>query len=134
MIELTEKQVKIITLARSWVGTPFVYQAAAKNIGADCSAMVKDIYKNMTTFNDTKDYKNYGLMPKFDIAIRLLNEFSTQVFEPLPADILLYKVRNTPHFAVLTEYGTIVHSHIKTKRYVEVNFHPNNLLHSIYRI
>jgi NlpC/P60 family putative phage cell wall peptidase len=37
----------IIALARSWLGTPYVHQAAAKGQGTDCLGLVRGIYREL---------------------------------------------------------------------------------------
>lgn len=131
---MNEKQQDIISIARSWVGTPFVYQGNVKGVGADCAALVKEIYLKHTAFSSSHDYITYGFLPNFGRVVDMLREYSTRVTTPEPADIVLYNVRGSPHFAVLTDTGTIVHSHIKTRKYVEVTFVDSKLIFGYYRV
>lgn len=43
--KLNGEQKKIIEEAYTWLGTPYVYAAQEKGVGADCSGMVMEVYR-----------------------------------------------------------------------------------------
>lgn len=38
---------RIVTLARGWIGTPYVHQAATKGAGADCLGLVRGLWRDV---------------------------------------------------------------------------------------
>ena len=127
----------VIAIARSWVGTPFVYQGAVKGVGADCVAMVLEIYRTYTAYKDSDAYKAYGFKPDFDRTVSMLEKYSYARLHPdyiLPGDVVLYKIKDSPHFGVFTDSDTVVQSNAKVGKYVEVGYTASNLIHSVYRV
>lgn len=127
----------IISIARSWLGTPFRYQASIKGLGADCAAMVLEIYRKYTSYTDVYAYKNYGFKPDFNKTVSMLEKFSYARLHKdyiLPGDVILYCIRDSPHFGVLTDCDTIIQSNTKVRKYVEVTYMPSDLIHSVYRV
>ena len=37
----------IIAIARSWIGTPYLHQAAVKDVGCDCAGLVRGIWRTV---------------------------------------------------------------------------------------
>jgi len=43
----TERGGKIVHLARSWIGTPYVHQASVKGVGCDCLGLLRGIWREL---------------------------------------------------------------------------------------
>lgn len=42
-----ETGVRVVALARGWVGTPYVHQAATQGAGADCLGLVRGVWRGL---------------------------------------------------------------------------------------
>lgn len=38
---------KVVTLARGWIGTPYCHQASAKGMGCDCLGLLRGVYRDL---------------------------------------------------------------------------------------
>jgi cell wall-associated NlpC family hydrolase len=109
--------------ARSWIGTPFHWQASQKGVGADCKGLLWGVARELGRPEADSLYAqmaDYG--PRFDG--RLLKEGIASLFDPVtelkPGDILLCKLGNQPgHLAIYTGGGKAVHTQISSKAWVK---------------
>ncbi|SLN44651.1 Murein DD-endopeptidase MepS/Murein LD-carboxypeptidase precursor [Falsiruegeria litorea R37] len=44
---MTPEQSKIVLIARSWIGTPYVHQASTKGAGSDCLGLVRGVWREL---------------------------------------------------------------------------------------
>lgn len=44
---MTPEQTKIVAIARSWIGTPYVHQASIKGAGSDCLGLVRGVWREL---------------------------------------------------------------------------------------
>ena len=98
----------IIDEARTWLGTPFVHQAATKGVGCDCAGLIYHIGQAIGL--DVWLPKGYGRYPNKKM---LLDCISAQLEEIAidavrPGDVLLLRIRREPqHLAIVTDRGMI---------------------------
>ncbi len=65
------KPSELITVAKSWLGTPYLDQARLKGVGADCIGFIVGILTDLGI--DTRDVpRNYGRQPTPDILLGYL--------------------------------------------------------------
>lgn len=116
----------IVAEARSWLGTPFHWQASAKGKGCDCKGLVWGVARELGRPEADSLHANmasYG--PAVDV--RLLKAGLAATFDKrtdaLPGDVLLLKVGGrAQHLAILTG-KTMVHTYGRGPRcVVEVPF------------
>lgn len=107
----------IVAEARSWIGTPFHWEASVKGVGCDCKGLVAGVARELglmeaesafaraTAYHRAIDaaYLRRGLEALFD-----------WVEQPEPGDILLLRVAGkAQHLAILTEPGRMIHTYGK---------------------
>jgi NlpC/P60 family putative phage cell wall peptidase len=109
----------IITLARSWIGTPYQHQASLKGVGCDCLGLLRGIWRELYgsepeapppyTPGWAEDSKGDALTEAADRwLIRDENPSIT------PGSILLFRWRDhlpAKHCAIATEHDHIIHAH-----------------------
>jgi NlpC/P60 family putative phage cell wall peptidase len=100
----------IVTIARTWLGTPYHHQASIKGVGTDCLGLVRGIWRDLygsepeTLPAYTRDWAEAGGRETLlEAARRRLIEVPTGAAEP--GDVLIFRWRrNSPakHCAILT--------------------------------
>ena len=45
--ELETEGARIVSLARSWIGTPYVHQASVKGVGCDCLGLLRGVWREL---------------------------------------------------------------------------------------
>lgn len=114
--------------ARTWVGTPFHWQASQKGVGCDCKGLVWGVARNLgfpeaeTFYASVADYR-----PDRPIPAALLKEGMAAVFDRAedirPGDVLLLRVKGkAQHLAIAVSETRAVHAQIGLKDWVkEIN-------------
>jgi NlpC/P60 family putative phage cell wall peptidase len=103
----------IITIARSWIGTPYLHQASLKQAGADCLGLIRGVWREAIAVEPeeipayTQDWSEPAMREDLLAAAR-----RWLVEKPLTAeaagDVLLFRMRENAvakHLGVLTETG-----------------------------
>jgi NlpC/P60 family putative phage cell wall peptidase len=108
----------IVTIARTWLGTPYHHQASAKGAGTDCIGLVRGIWRELYGTEPqalpayTRDWAEaMGRETLLEAARRHLVEVPPS--EAQPGDILIFRWRrNAPakHCAILAEPTTMIHA------------------------
>ena len=111
---------KIVTIARSYLGTPFRHQGRMKGFGVDCVGLLVCVMRECGL--QVQDQANYNglidaglLRSKLDahLVIRA-NDCS-----PLPGDVLLLSIgKNPQHIGIATDIG-IIHTYEGSGKVVE---------------
>ena len=119
-------QNKIVSEARTWLGTPFRHQAFQKGVGCDCSGLVRGTLEQVIG-KWYEDAWNYPHRPHAPALIELLNKYFTKIpiSDMQPGDVLLFKIDGNPqHMAIKTDRG-MIHAYARGPRKVEeVSFAP----------
>lgn len=105
---------RVVTLARSWIGTPYLHQASTQGVGADCLGLVRGLWLALygqepeVPPHYTPDWGEFGgqelLMGG---AMRHLQLIETDT-ALLPGQVLLFRMRQgavAKHLGVLAEAG-----------------------------
>jgi cell wall-associated NlpC family hydrolase len=101
----------VIAEARSWIGTPFHWQASAKRVGCDCKGLVAGVARELglpearSLYAGISDYSE-----KVPVALLKAGLAATlqQVGEPKPGDVLLMQIARKPqHLGIYTGTGVI---------------------------
>jgi len=106
---------QLITEARRMLGTPFHHQGRQPGKGLDCIGV--PIVAAIACGLDVHDVKNYGRMPRPDVARMHLNEQLIRVSKAnaKPGDVFYIRWLNDPmHFAIFTG-ETIIHAYSQIK-------------------
>lgn len=110
---------RVVTSARSWIGTPYRHQASLKNVGADCLGLIRGVWRDI--YNDepetppayTRDWAEAGAEDT------LLQAAERHLVPALrddirPGDVLLFRYRsNLPckHAAIAINAARMIHAY-----------------------
>lgn len=118
-----EVRAKVITEARSWIGTPYHHSANIKGAGVDCAMLLREVF-NAAAGLDTPDPRPY---PKYwylhhseELFLGVVLKHAVRTETPEPGDIALYRFgRTVSHGGIIVEDDCIVHAYAPVER-VEV--------------
>jgi NlpC/P60 family putative phage cell wall peptidase len=110
---------EIVTLARSWIGTPYHNMAAVKGRGCDCLGMLRGVYAEITgKLISTPNYR--GRPPKAstgrETMLDAAREYLVEVPKEMrgPAIVLVFRIHPKLaawHCGIMTTDTDMVHSH-----------------------
>ncbi|SCX96659.1 NlpC/P60 family protein [Microvirga guangxiensis] len=109
---------RVVTEARSWIGTPYRHQASLKGVGCDCLGLLRGIWRSVMGAEPelpppySPDWAEAGADTLLAAARRHLIEIDVTAFAP--GDVLLFRWRdNLPpkHCAIATSASTMIHAH-----------------------
>ncbi len=114
-----DRRCKILTIARAWIGTPYVHQAALKGVGCDCLGLIRGVYAEAYGHEPeappaySPDWaEETGIEAMAEAARRHLLEIPLD--EAGPGDVVLFRMKaNVPakHAAILSTGNRIVHAY-----------------------
>lgn len=108
----------IITIARSWIGTPYRHQASRKAVGCDCLGLLRGVWREVLGEEPelpppySADWAEAGADTLVMAARRHLVEID--MAEIGGGDVLLFRWRDhcpAKHCAIATSPDTMVHAH-----------------------
>jgi NlpC/P60 family putative phage cell wall peptidase len=111
-------QDRIVTEARSWIGTPYRHQASLKGIGCDCLGLLRGVWRGVLGQEPelpppySPDWAEAGADTLVAAARRYLTEIDRR--DIAPGDVLLFRWRDTlpaKHCAVVASPGSMIHAH-----------------------
>ena len=121
----------IITIARTWIGTPYHHQASARGVGTDCIGLIRGIYRELHGHDAvappayTRDWAEATGEETLIAAGRLhLNEIAPA--DAQPGDVLVFRYRArsvAKHSAILATPTTMIHA-IEGAPVAEVAYSP----------
>jgi NlpC/P60 family putative phage cell wall peptidase len=104
-------QQRILTLARSWLGTPYLHQASLKGVGCDCLGLLRGVYaeacgrRTETPPPYSRDWAEAARRETMiEAAARHLVRVPTDAARP--GDVLIFRLRPgaiAKHCAILTD-------------------------------
>jgi NlpC/P60 family putative phage cell wall peptidase len=121
----------IVSLARSWIGTPYVHQASLKGAGCDCLGLLRGVWREFSGEEPespppySPDWELTGSESLRDGLARHLDAVPLETIAP--GDILLFRMAPrapAKHCAILAEQGgalTLIHAR-QNKRVSEEAF------------
>ena len=126
--------VRIVTIARGWIGTPYVHQASVKGAGCDCLGLLRGVWRELhgaeaeTPPPYSPDWAEArGEETLRDALARHLNEI--EIGDLAPGDIALFRMAArgpAKHCAIVAEKDgmpTLIHAR-QNKRVSEEAFTP----------
>ena len=124
-------RIRIVTIARTWLGTPYHHQASAKGVGTDCIGLVRGIWRELYGREPqalpayTRDWAEaHGRETLIEAARRHLVELPSA--QAQPGDILIFRWRRTApakHCAILSTPTAMIHA-LEGAPVSEVTFSP----------
>ena len=110
---------RIIAVARSWIGTPYLHQASLKNVGCDCLGLLRGVFDALYGEASerpppyTADWAEAsGHEAMADAARRHLAEIS--IDEVRAGDVILFRWRDwlpAKHCAIAVTPDSMIHAH-----------------------
>jgi len=112
----------IIAEARSWIGTPFHWEASVKGVGCDCKGLVAGVARNLGRPEAATAFANATAYHR-QVDTKLLRRGLESLFDlaatPSPGDVLLLTVGGrAQHMAIMTAPGRMIHTYGKGPRCV----------------
>ncbi len=109
---------KIVTITKSWIGTPYHHQESVKHIGCDCLGLVRGVYEELYQKETApiRPYsKDWAEQSKRETLIEAANEHLVRVNinQREPGDVLIFRFRKwmiAKHTGILTAPDKMVHA------------------------
>jgi NlpC/P60 family putative phage cell wall peptidase len=108
----------IVTIARTWLGTPYHHQASVRGAGCDCIGLVRGIWRELYGHEAqalpayTRDWAEaHGRETLLEAARRHLVEIPR--FAARPGDVLVFRWRRNSlakHCAILSKPTAMIHA------------------------
>jgi NlpC/P60 family putative phage cell wall peptidase len=109
----------IVTIARSWIGTPYIHQASLKGVGCDCLGLLRGVWRELNG-NEPELPPPYsadwaeacGVETMAEAAARHMQAIDIADFAA--GDVILFRWREgspAKHCAIATSGETMVHAH-----------------------
>ncbi len=120
-----EFQKRVITIARSWIDTPYMHQASLKGQGCDCVGMVRGVYRELYGLE-----KEPEAMPPYqpdwyevdqkDPLLAFGRKYLKEVpfGEMIPGDVLVFRMKphvSAKHCGIITDTDMMVHAYSQQK-------------------
>ena len=112
-------RVKIVSEARTWIGTPYRHQASLKDVGCDCLGLVRGVWRGLIGDEPqaapaySRDWAEASGEESLALAARA-HLIEIEVAQFLPGDVLLFRYRDrypAKHAAVVSAQALMVHAH-----------------------
>ncbi|MDK3072953.1 NlpC/P60 family protein [Sedimentitalea sp. JM2-8] len=114
----------IVTIARSWIGTPYRHQAATKSAGTDCLGLIRGVWRELNGFEPesvppySMDWSEpQGEERLWEAAKRHLIAKPISVPEMEPGEIVLFRMKTdavAKHLGLIADTGkqpTFIHAY-----------------------
>ena len=118
----SDRQQRIIDLARSWLGTPYRHQCSSKGIGCDCIGLVRGVWREFYGHDkDPTDIPPYQSswyeVDQRDTMLVFGRRYLVEVGsleEAVPGDVLAFRMKrgvSVKHCGILVSTERMVHSY-----------------------
>jgi cell wall-associated NlpC family hydrolase len=105
----------IVSIAKSWLGTPYHHRAKVKGVGVDCAQILIAVFSEASLIEDfdSDDYPQDWMMHRSEEKYLLnIEKHAKKVDEPKPGDVALFKFgRCISHGAIIIEWPVIIHAY-----------------------
>ena len=116
---MTDHADRIVSAARSWLGTPYHDQASLKGVGCDCLGLIRGVWRETVgpePFAMPPYSRDWGEVaqrePILDLARTVMPEVSQDRIAP--SAVLVFRMRRgavAKHLGILTEPGRFIHAY-----------------------
>jgi NlpC/P60 family putative phage cell wall peptidase len=110
---------RVITIARSWIGTPYIHQASLKGVGCDCLGLLRGVWRELRGCEPelpppySADWAEAsGRETMAEAAARHMQAIDIADFAA--GDVLIFRWREglpAKHCAIATSDQTMIHAH-----------------------
>ena len=114
---------RVITEARSWLGTPYQHQAACRGVGADCLGLIRGLYTSLLPHRRVQvpAYRQWAARGEDEALWRaaenhLLPRPLSSIPQPqefVPGDVVLFRLRAglpARHLALISGPDKMIHA------------------------
>jgi NlpC/P60 family putative phage cell wall peptidase len=115
---MSDARFDIVSIARTWLGTPYHYQASLRGVGTDCIGLVRGIYRELYGLDAetppaySRDWaEGQGRETLIEAARRHLIEIPKT--DASPGDVLVFRYRAgalAKHAGVMAHPRTMIHA------------------------
>lgn len=106
----------VVSVARSWLGTPYHPNARLKGIGCDCGTLLAEVFPEagVIPWIELDDYPpDWHLNRSEEKYLGYVRRFASEVIEPDVGDVLVWKFgRCFSHGGIYIGDGLMIHSHL----------------------
>lgn len=109
----TQDRSRILTEARSWLGTPYHHKGRVKGAGVDCGGLLYEVYGRFYKLKPfPQNYaQDWALHKKDELYLDFISEYVEEVGQPSPAGIVVFRFgRCFSHGGIVTEKQTVIHA------------------------
>ena len=112
---------KILSVARSWINTPWVHHQRAKGLGADCVGFINGVFDELGLQLPPID--NYRRTPEKDQLLKFINSLSFTVEKDTieAGNVLVFKVGLIPHHVGFSTGKGLIHADYSVGKVIEVS-------------
>ncbi len=111
-----EERARVVTVARSWILTPYHHHGRLKGVGVDCATLLLEVFAEagIVPALATPAYSpQHFLHRSVEKYLAEITKYAHETSEPKPADIVVYKMGRTfSHGGIVVDPGwpAIVHA------------------------
>ena len=117
---MTPEQERLITIARSWLNTPWRHNQCKKGLGVDCVNFIWAVAKEYG-LNGSDLPLRYSRVSRYNEIESYLDEYAERTNTFSPTNILLFKMSGfNTHIAYGTDIG-MIHASLSWRKVIE---HP----------
>jgi cell wall-associated NlpC family hydrolase len=111
-----DQRAQVVSIARSYIGTPYHHMGRIKGVGVDCATLLVLTYVEAgiiqpfdLPFYSPQWHLNRGAESYLEQVIKRAREIDT----PLPGDVVVFRYGRTfSHGGVVTQWPNIVHAYV----------------------
>ena len=139
---MDDNQKKICDIAKTWLGTPFVYGACRKGSGVDCAKLILGVFKEAQLLDNGvhpphqhRDW-NAGKNVNPDVFKNEILKYADKIpfDERQPGDVISFIYRKVEsHLAILIEDDCIIHAY-QGREVIKKRLRSFGNICSVYRI
>ncbi len=112
---MTRPNENLISIAKSWLRTPYHHRQACKGAGVDCAHLLIEVYAEagmLERFSPGEYPIDYMFHSKDDQFLQNVLCWADEVEgDPMPGDLAMYKFGHVySHGAIVVDWPTIIHA------------------------
>ena len=119
---MNELAQRVITIAESWIGTPYHHMGTVRGAGCDCATLLWCVYSQAQGIQlEPIPYYpiDWHMHRSQEIYMTFVRKYAVELCptdDPKPADIMLFQYgRAYSHGAIVVDWPTIIHAMINLK-------------------
>jgi NlpC/P60 family putative phage cell wall peptidase len=107
----------VVAEARSWIGTPFHWQASVKGVGCDCKGLISGVARALGRAEGDSFYAQLADYAKVDprlLRTGMADLFDAVAWPPQPGDILVMMMAGrAQHLAIMADRDEVIHTYAR---------------------